>query len=247
MHFYSYSESRIEELVSKRRRIQRVVFFAGLGLLLTSFLLMFYGLQGSPRPNGLWHTGFILLFVLGAQLIQKSWSSHKKDEKLRNHLAGVSATFTDEEVQIRYSKVSTRSLEWKDILRVEEPAIGGGLYLRSANRYRWLLIPKSLDDYDEIKGELARMEIPTAQKRIPTNAEEFLFVFLFCGTLISTAFVSNLSALGVIFVVAGLLVPTGIYVINANPDNRVGRWKTIVGVFIPVSLIALKIWFVMAR
>jgi len=245
MRFYCYSASRIEELVGKTRRSRRIVLFVGLGLLLTALLLMFYRFQISASLERKWNAGFIFSFVLASQAIQGGWNPRKKAEKLRTNLSLLNVTLTEEEIQIRYSKELTRNLAREDILRVEEPSVGCGLYLRSPNRYRWMVIPSSLDDYEEIKSELARMGIPTGNKRIATNYEEFIFVLLFCGTLICAGLVNNLYVLGVCLIVATLLVPCGMYVISASSENSARRWKSILGTLIPVFAVAIKIWIVL--
>jgi len=70
-------------------------------------------------------------------------------------------------------------LSINEVVRVEEPYLDTGLYLRTSNRYRWILIPRKLDGYEAIKRDLAVAGAGMMKKVIPSNWEEFLFVLLF--------------------------------------------------------------------
>jgi hypothetical protein len=71
-----------------------------------------------------------------------------------------------------------RQLRINEIVRAEEPYLGTGLYLRTSNRYRWVLIPRKLNGYDASKRDLGVADAAVVKRFIPTNLEEFVFVAL---------------------------------------------------------------------
>jgi len=222
--------------------LRRKVVLAGLVLLACSVLVMFYHFRKPGLSSGIGSTAFIVLFVLGSQLIRGNWNRKKISEKLRKSLSEFSVAVSEGEVRVYYSGGITRQLNREQIVRFEEPRIGGGLYLRSTNRYRYLLIPRSLDDYEQAKSELIRMGIPLAKKVIPTNAEEFIFVLTFCGTLIFAMFSRSIAWLEADLALSLFMAICGIYMIRANSDDRKRIWKPALGSLIPAILISFMIW-----
>ena len=131
-----------------------------------------------------------------------------------------------------------RQLSISEIVRAEEPYLGTGLYLRTSNRYRWILIPRKLDGYDAIKRELAVAGAPLVKRFIPTNGEEFVFVLLFIGTMLCATMVHDTRILLANLVIAVVVSVSGFLIVNANPDNHQIR-RARIGVFIPVVFAAL--------
>lgn len=84
-----------------------------------------------------------------------------------------------------------RQFSTGEIVRAEEPYLGAGLYLRTSNRYRWILIPRKMDGYESIKCELPIPGAAIVKRFISTNTEEFVFVLLFVGTILCSAMVHD--------------------------------------------------------
>jgi hypothetical protein len=131
-----------------------------------------------------------------------------------------------------------RQFAREEILRIEESSIGGGMYLRTSNRYRWMSIPRGLDGYGQIKDELRAMGIPFTRKLIPT-IWEFAIVLLYCGTLICDVVTRNRQILTANLIVAVLVGLGGFLIIGANPDcpTRM-RWVRFMA-FLPAVFSAL--------
>ena len=131
-----------------------------------------------------------------------------------------------------------RQLSISEIARAEEPYLSTGLYLRTSNRYRWILIPRKLDGYDAIKRELAVAGAVVVKRLIPTNGEEFVFVLLFVGTILCATMVHDTRILLANLVIAVVVSVSGFLIVNANPENHQIR-RARIGVFIPVVCAAL--------
>ena len=134
-----------------------------------------------------------------------------------------------------------RQLSISEVVRAEEPFLSAGLHLNTANRYRWILIPRDLDGYEAIKRELSVAGIAVAKTFIPTNWEEFFGVLLFIGTMFCAASAHNIRVLTANLLVSLLLSFGGLFVINSlvdavpRPRMRLMRF----GVFLPVAFAAL--------
>jgi hypothetical protein len=241
MSVYSYSNDQIEKLVGNARRRQNRFVWTGC-LLLTATLVFEFLRFGNPLLRAEhWSPVFIVLFVLSVQLIRGNWKGESTSRKLRAALTQLSVVISHDGIRILYPEGVSRQLGRDEITRVEEPSLGHGLYIRSRNRYRWFLIQCSLDDYDEIKGELAHMGIPLVAKTIPPNWEEFIFVLFFCGTLLFSGFSHDVRILTGNLIIALLMAIVGTYIVRANPDNRSHHWKLIAGMFIPAVVAALAL------
>lgn len=131
-----------------------------------------------------------------------------------------------------------RQLSINEIVRAEEAYLGTGLYLRTSNRYRWILIPGKLDGYEAIKRKLAEAGVAVVKGFIPTNGEEFVFVLLFIGTMLCAIIVHDTRILLANLVIAVVVSVSGFLIVNANPDNHQVR-RARIGAFIPVVFAVL--------
>lgn len=165
--------------------------------------------------------------------------------KLRESLRKYKVEVSPEGVSIVSDSLTVRRFGRGDIQRAEEVSSfwRAGLYLRTANRYRWLLIPAKIDQYVALKGELMAMGIPIESASIGPNWEEFVGVFAFCATLLCPMFLRSTRALTINLVAALLLAVIMVFITNANPDApaRIRRLGFI-GAFIPACLTALWFW-----
>ena len=191
-------------------------------------------------PYSVSNTLFILLFVLMLQNF-KSWRRTFKDKG--KNLREYSVEITTESVLILCGGWN-RAVGRDEIIRVEESKTGGGLYLRTANRYRWFMIPRGLDGYQEIKAEFDASEVPYLKTALPPNWEEFLLILLICGSVICDLATRNQILLWVNLFVAPLAGVSGFLIINANPDNRTRmRWSRYGTLFpLGVPILALVGW-----
>ena len=237
MAVYAYSEEHIERMIAKSKRLRVRFLVAAVVIFVITVLLAFYRptLGIFREPFRAWGIGFLtaLLFPLAKTI----WHWREWPESMRNSLR-------ETRVEVASGVVSVsgpgykRQLGISEIIRAEEAYLGAGLYLRTSNRYRWILIPHKMDGYEAIKRELPMAGTGVVKRLIPTNAEEFVFLLMFVGTILSATMVHDTRILLANFLIAVVVSVSGFLIINANPDNRqIGRAR--IGVFIPVAFAAL--------
>jgi hypothetical protein len=244
MAVHTYSEAYIERTIARARRIRLWFSITAAAVSLVALLVSFY--PNSPafdKEMPAWLFAVITtIFVV--PLLQILWRWKTWPDKARSALRAQTIDISPSGVTATYSSAQ-RQLNRSEILRAEEPSLGAGLYLRAANRYRWLLVPRRLEDYDAIKGELNTMGIPIVSTISPPNWEEFVFVLLFMSTLACVMFVRDVRVLTANLVVALLVAFAGLYVINANPDNRANpKMRTArFGAFLPAAFATIGLLF----
>ncbi len=238
MAVYAYSDEQIEKMIAGAKRL-RVKFCLTASAIVVAVVLLWFFYPDIPAFQKPWFFAlFTTLFVV--PLLQNLWRWNTWSDKSRSLLRSQSVDISPGAVIVTYPSSHKRQLEQREILRAEEPSLGGGLYLRTANRYRWLLIPRKLDGYDAIKGELGTMGITIVKTSIPPNWEEFVGVLGFVTTGLCALFVNNLRVLTVNLFVSALLTLAGLFVINAysdamlQPKMRMARF----GAFLPVIFAA---------
>lgn len=238
MAIYVYSEQQIERMVDKSRRLRIRFCVAAIVILVVVVMLAFYRstLPIFHEPFRAW--GIALVTSLLFPLVKTIWRWRKWPELMRNALRETSVEVASGMVRVSGAFGYKRQLSISEIVRAEEPYLGTGLYLRTSNRYRWILIPRKLDGYDAIKRELAVAGAAVAKRFIPTNEEEFVFVLLFIGTILCATVVQDTKILLANLVVAVVASVSGFLIVNANRDNRQIR-RARMGVFIPVVFAAL--------
>ncbi len=242
MAVFTYSEATIKHFVQKSARMRKRVYTVAAVLLAfeVAVLLSPLILPGiHMRMPERWVTPVLVipfvLFLNGFQLRKRV------PEKLEAWLRSYSVDVSPYSVRVQRDFCPQRQFTRDEILRVEEPSWGGGLYLRSPNRYRWLVIPRGLEGYDRIKDELRGMGIPFSRKVIPTNWEEFAFVLLFIGVLICDMVTQSRQVLTANLIVAVLVGIGGFIIISSNPDSPPRmRWVRFAA-FLPAAFTIL--WF----
>lgn len=240
MSVHSYSEAGIERLISRARRVRRVFFLIASCLLAVVIVLALLrpDLPIFREPLRPW-----LLAVVGLPipaLLHGIWKRKDWAEALRGRLDKTKLEIAADSITVSNSWFSRRLCR-SELLRAEEPSWGTGLYLRTANRYRWAVIPRTLDGYESAKLELAGMGLAVEKTLIPPNWEEFVWVLLFLGTLICTMYLHSVRLLELNFLFALLLSIAGFFLISANPDlKKIPRMRGArFGAFLPVVFAGL--------
>lgn len=238
MAVYVYSEEHIDRMIAKSRRLRIRLCVAAVVILVMAVLLAFYRptLPIFRGPFRAW--GIALLTALLPPVAKIIWRWRAWPDVMRNSLRQTRAEVDSGTVSVSGPGGYKRQVSISEIVRAEEPYLGTGLYLRTSNRYCWLLIPRKLDEYEAIKRELSIAGGTVVRRLIPTNAEEFVFVLLFIGTILCATMVQNTRILLANLVVAVGVSVAGFLIVNAKPDNHQIR-RARIGVFIPVVFAAL--------
>ncbi len=245
MAVYVYSEEQIERMLAQSRRMRIGLCLAACVILPITGVIAFYrpDLPIFHEPLRDWTIAIVTsLFLLPLVNNLRRWRSWPA--RMQSSLRKTSVEIASGVISVTAANGGKRQIRTSELLRADEPLLGRGLYLRSSNRYRWILIPRKLDGYEAIKREIGLAGTTIVKTSIPPNPEEFLFVVLFCGTMICALAVHNIYLLKVNFVVSLLLGFFGFYVINSNPETLAlprMRWAKF-GAFLPVVAAAWGIW-----
>jgi hypothetical protein len=238
MAVYVYSEEQIERMVAKSRRLRIRFGVAAIVILVMTVLLAFYRptLPIFREPFRAW--GIAILTALLFAVVKAIWRWRKWPDMMRSALRKTRVEVSSGILGVFGPFGYKRQLSFSEIVRAEEPYLGTGLYLLTSNRYRWILIPRKLDGYEAIKSELAMAGATVVKRFIPTNAEEFVFVLLFVGTILCSTMVHDIRILLANLVIAVGVSVSGFLIVNANPDNhQIHRAR--IGVFVPLVFAVL--------
>ena len=239
MAVYVYSEQQIETMVGESRRLRIRFCLAAIVILVMAVLLAFYRptLPIFHEPVRAWVMALLTSLFL-FPLVKTIWRWRGWQDQMRTLLREARVEVAPGTVGVCGPFGYKRQLSISEIVRAEEPNFGTGLYLRTLNRYRGILIPRKLDGYEAIKRELAVAGAPIVKRFIPTNWEEFIFVLLFIGTILCATMVHDTRILLANLVIAVIVSVSGFLIISANPDNHQIR-RARIGAFIPVVFAAL--------
>jgi hypothetical protein len=241
MATYIYSECEIESIIDATKRF-RLRFCAVAALILAAACIValvrpewIFGVREHAR---VWVVCALSVFFAGP-LVDNLWRwksrTVKLEESLRKRRVEVSAGGIS-----LHGSASVRRLERSEIQRAEE--VSWGLYLRSPNRYRWILIPAQIDGFETVKREVAELGVPIVQAAIPPNWEEFLGVLVFTATMLCAIFSRSASVLAADLLLSTLVAVGGFLIVSANPDNLPKmRWARF-GIFLPVAMPASMLW-----
>jgi hypothetical protein len=240
MAVYVYSDQQIERMVGKSRRLRIRFGVAAVVILAMAVLLAFYRptLPIYYEPVRAWVIALLTSLVL-FPLVRTIRRWRRWPDLMRSSLRETRVEIGSGAVDVSGPFGYKRRLSISEIIRVEEPYWGTGLYLRTSNRYRWILIPRKLDGYEEIKRELAVAGAGVVKRIIiPTNWEEFVFILLFIGTILCATTVHDTRILLANLVIAVIVSVSGFLIVSANADNhQISRAR--IGVLIPVAFAAL--------
>jgi hypothetical protein len=240
MAVYVYSEQQIEKMVGRSRRLRIRFCVAAFVVLVVAVLLAFY------RPTlPIFHEPVLRAWVLALltslflfPLVKTIRRWRRWPDLMRNSLRETRVEVASGTVSVSGPLGYKRQLRINEIVRAEEPYLGTGLYLRTSNRYRWVLIPRKLNGYDAIRRDLGVADATVVKRFIPTNLEELVFVLLFIGTILCPTMVHDTRILFANLVIAVVVSVSGFLIVSANPDNHQIR-RARFGVFIPMVLAAL--------
>jgi len=239
MALYSYREQQIERMIKRARRWRTTFAVAAVAVLVTSLLLWIYrpDLPIFRQPARTWFITIVFgVFVHPVIMVVRKWN--RWQERLGNALRQFKVEVTSDAVKIYGQSGIDRQLKLQDISRIEEPSIGRGLYLRTSNRYRWLLIPHNLEGYQTLKNQLIGSGVPLTGSLFLPNWEEFVFVLLFMGTLLCAGISHSRTVLAINLFISIVISTAGLAIVNANRDNPKIR-NARIGCFIPVVAAAL--------
>jgi hypothetical protein len=239
MAAYSYSDQQIESIVGKAKRFRVRFCVTALAVLVAASLAVFSFPAFHESVRGWLIPVLIALFV--TPQLRSMWRWNTWPETMKTSLREEGVDISCNEICVSYAFGEKRRVSPCEVLRAEEPYLGGGLYLRTQNRYRYILIRRNLDGYAAIKRELSDLGVEMVKTSILPNWEEFVFVLLFVGTMICSSTVHSIQVLEANFIVSLLLAFTGLFVINSNPDApklRLARF----GVFLPAIFSAIGLW-----
>ena len=245
MAVYVYTEQQIERMVGKSRRSRIRFCVASIVILVMALLLGLYRpiLPIFHEPMRAWVMALLTsLFLL--PLLKVIWRWRSRPDRMRNSLRETRVEVSSGTVGVSGPFGYKRQLSIREVVRAEEPHWGMGLYLRTSNRYPWILIPRKLDGYEAIKRELAVAGAAVVKTSIHTNWEEWLFMMLFIGTIFCSLLTHNIRLLSLNLIVALLLALGGLFIVKASPPVERARMRSArLGMFIPVVFAAVALWF----
>lgn len=246
MAVYIYSEREIENIIRAAKRL-RLSYCA-----VAASILAAAGVVARARPE--WIFGahehartwvLVALFVfLAGPLADNLWRWKSRPIKLEESLRRTMVEVSAEGICVSGAS-SAKQLARNEIQRAEE--VWWGLYLRSSDRYRWILIPAKIDGFEALKRDLRELGIPIVQATIPPNWEELAGVLVFTATMVCAIFAHNASVLAANLLISLLVAAGGFLIVSANPDNLPKmRWARL-GIFLPVAMTASMLWLAMRK
>jgi hypothetical protein len=137
MGVYFYGEQQIENLVQSSQRL-RARFCAGAAGILGAACVVGWLRPGWIFGAGNHARGWVIaaLFVFFAgPLAENLWRWQSRTESLRESLRDFRVEVLEDGVRVS-AACGIRAMRWEEIRRVEQ--VGWGLYLRAAERYRWI-------------------------------------------------------------------------------------------------------------
>jgi hypothetical protein len=245
MAAHTISEHQIDRLISRSKRVR--LWIAGFSLLTIAVAVAVF----SRRPDLFraahsWVIALIAVFCV-QPLVRIGWNWNRWPQKERNAYGKVRVEISSDTVRVLDGWGREILLNASEITRAEDRSWTHGLCLRTRNRYRWFLIPRTLDGFASIKRDLAQMGIPVVELRFPPNWEEFVGVAAFCGTTLCVLFTRNPKILTVNLLLAALVSASAIRVIRANPHPAL-RWpRMMLGALLPLIAAAAALWYSVHR
>src|SRR5579864_2840280 len=241
MAVYSYSENRIESIIGATKRLRLcycVVATAILGAAVLMALIRPEWIFGPHQQARMWVVASLVLFVAGP-LADTLWRWKRRPQRLAVSLRKTEVVVAKEEVSITTSD-SMRHLTRCEITQAEE--FSWGVYLRSADRYRWILVSSQMDGFIEFKSELKRLGIPIAAAAIPPNWQELAGAVVFIAMMLCAVFARSTAVLTVDLMISVMVAVVGFAVISANPEN-LGKMRWVrFGIFLPVAMTGSMLW-----
>jgi len=246
MAVYIYSQREIESIIRASKRFRLRNCAVALAVLIAACLVAISRPEwifGAHIQARAWVVSALFIFVagpLGDTVLRWKARPVELEQSLRKMQIEVSA----EGVVVSGSS-SVKQFKLAEIVCAEE--VSWGLYLRSPERYRWILIPAKIDGFEALKRELRELRIPIVEAAIPPNWEELVGAIVFCATMLCAVFARSTSVLAANFLISVLVAAGGFLIVSANPDNLPKmRWARL-GIFLPVVMTASMLWLAMRK
>lgn len=241
MAVYRYSEQRIESIIVATKRLRLRYCAVAVGILCAACVV---GVRrpewifGPHQQARMWVLIALAVFVVGP-LLDNLWRWKSRPQKLAASLRETEVTVAAEEVSITAAG-SVRHLARAEITQAEE--VCWGIYLRSADRYRWILVSSQIDGFDECKSELKRLGIPVMAAATPPNWEELAGAVVFLAMMLCAVFARSAAVLTTDLVISIMVAVVGFAVISANPEN-LGKMRWVrFGILLPVVMTGSMLW-----
>lgn len=217
----------------------------GSAILLALLLPSVWSLISHPSAfGGSFETVFLFLLVLLLNLILP-YTWRRTARQAAKSVRGYSIEITLDAVELKSAYANKRILR-NEIIRIDEARWGSGLYVRTANPFRWILIPRRIQGFDEIKATLAANGIPTARTAISPAWQGQMFLVLFCGSLMCDVFATSRNTLLANLGVAFLIGIYGLVVFRSVMESAL-RLKARLGSLIPLVGAGLALLFQVGR
>jgi hypothetical protein len=245
MASYSFTQEQIDDRVRRDRRTRLVFCIIAATVIIASCLLGYFRPELFYASSHFWvHWPVIALVVLANPLVKNLWNWRVRPAKVRKCLNETSAFITADAVVALYPTKIKKTVPLNEIIRAEEPSLGSGIYLRTSNRYRFLVL-RRFEGYEQLKTELAEAHIPFVKTIVPPNLEEFLGVILFAG-IIACALFSRNAILLTLNSLASILLSSGWFWILMRADletfgTQRRRWMKAFA-FFPAAIAGIALW-----
>lgn len=244
MAVYGYSEERVESIirVTKRLRLRycaaAAAILAAAGVVAAKRPEWIFGAQQQAR---MWVVMALVIFIAGP-LADNLWRWKSRPNNLAESLRQTHVTVSAEGIWLSRA-ISSQYIARTEIQRAEE--VCWGVYLRSGSRYRWILVPSQIEEFELFKCELERLGIPIVPATVPPNWEEPMGALAFVATMLCAIFARSATLLTTDFLVSVVVAIGGFIVISANPENLPKmRWVRL-GIFLPVVMTGSMLWKVL--
>lgn len=246
MAVYSYSEREIASIIRASKRIRLAYCAVAVKILSAACVVALTRPEwifGAHQHARIWVLLALLVFFAGP-LADNLWRWRSRPAKLKESLLRTRVEVTGKGITLCGADSATK-LARNEIQRAEE--VSWGLYLRTVQRYRWILIPSKIENFDALKCELKEMAIALVPSSIPPNWEEFAGVLVFTATMLCAIFARSASVLAANLVISLLIAVAGFLIVSANPDNLPKmRWARF-GIFLPVAMTASMLWMAVQK
>ncbi len=246
MAVYIYSEQQIESIIRATKRFRLRNCAVATVILVAACLVASFRPEcifGAREQARIWVVAVLFVFVAGP-LVDTLWRWTSRPLRLQRFLRERKIEVSAEGVTVSGAP-SVRRLACNEIQSADE--VPWGLYLRSPNRYRWILIPAKIEGFEQVKREIAEMGIPIVRSAAPPNWEELAGAVVFIGTMLCAIFAHSASVLAANLLISVLVAVVGFLIVSASPDNLPKmRWARF-GIFLPVAMTASMLWTAMGK
>ena len=241
MAVYTYSECEIASIIRASKRIRLAYCAVAVKMLSAAVVVAFTRPEwifGAQQRARFWVIAALFVFFAGP-LADTAWNWKRRRRSMEDSLRRTIIEVTEKKITLS-NGLAVKQLSSDEIQVAEE--VPWGLYLRSEHRYRWILIPARIENFNAFRRELSAMQIPIQKAMAPPNWEEFLGVIVFTATMVCAIFSRSAGVLIANLAVSLLVAIAGFLIVSANPDNLPKmRWARF-SIFLPVAMSASMLW-----